>query len=184
MPLVIIDRDGVINHDSDDYIKCLAEWRPIPGSLEAMADLSRAGYTLAVATNQSGLSRGLFDLDDLQAIHARMIDQVAELGGIIDGVFYCPHLPDDQCECRKPKPGLITAIENELGQSAKGAPFIGDSLKDLEAGMAKGCTPILVKTGKGEDTLDQLPETLRKKVAVFTDLAAAADYILQRERSA
>lgn len=178
MPLVILDRDGVINVDSDDYIKSLAEWQPIPGSLEAVAKLSRAGFTVAVATNQSGLARGLFDLDDLEDIHGEMVDRVAELGGVIDGIFYCPHHPDDQCDCRKPMPGLITAIENELGLSAENAVFVGDSLKDLQAGMAKGCRPLLVKTGKGEQTLRQLPESLRAKLIVFEDLAAAADYII------
>lgn len=183
MPLVILDRDGVINFDSDDYIKSLAEWRPIPGSLEAMAKLSRAGFTVAVATNQSGLARGLFELDDLEEIHGEMVKRVAELGGIVDGIFYCPHHPDDLCDCRKPMPGLITAIENELGLSAKDAAFVGDSLKDLQAGMAKACRPLLVKTGKGEQTLRQLPESLRAKLRVFDDLAAAADFIIHRESS-
>jgi D-glycero-D-manno-heptose 1,7-bisphosphate phosphatase len=178
MPLVIIDRDGVINFDSDGYIKCLPEWKPIPGSLEAIATLSQAGYTVAVATNQSGIARGLFDLDDLEAINAHLHERVAELGGAIAGIFYCPHHPDDGCECRKPAPGLITAIEKELGLSAKGAPFIGDSLKDLQAGLAKGCRPILVKTGKGERTLSELPDYLRSRVPVFDDLTAATDYIL------
>lgn len=180
MPLVIIDRDGVINVDSDDYIKCQAEWLPIAGSLQAIARLSQAGFTVAVATNQSGLARGLFDLDDLEAINARMIERVAEAGGEIAGIFYCPHHPDDDCECRKPRPGLITAIEDELGMSAENAPFVGDSLRDLQAGLAKGCKPILVKSGKGERTLRDLPDSLRDCIPVFDDLAAAADYILQQ----
>ncbi|MEX1033983.1 MAG: D-glycero-beta-D-manno-heptose 1,7-bisphosphate 7-phosphatase [Cellvibrionaceae bacterium] len=179
MSLVIVDRDGVINFDSDDYIKCQSEWRPIPGSLEAIARLSQAGFTVAVATNQSGLARGLFDLDDLEAINAHMLDCVAALGGNIAGVFYCPHHPDDGCDCRKPQPGLITAIESELSVSAKGTPFIGDSLRDIQAGLAKGCKPLLVRTGKGENTLAQLPEALRQEVEVFADLASAADYILE-----
>jgi D-glycero-D-manno-heptose 1,7-bisphosphate phosphatase len=178
MALVIIDRDGVINHDSDDYIKSLAEWRPIPGSLEAIARLSQAGFTVAIATNQSGLARGLFQLEDLETINANLIEKVHELGGCVAGIFYCPHHPNDECECRKPKPGLINAIEKELGVSAEGAYFIGDSLKDLQAGLAKGCRPVLVKTGKGEGTLQNLPDNLRETVPVFEDLAAATNSIL------
>jgi D-glycero-D-manno-heptose 1,7-bisphosphate phosphatase len=181
MPLVIVDRDGVINYDSDDYIKCVEEWQPLPGSLEAVAKLSQAGYTVAVATNQSGLARGLFDLDDLEAMNAHMLERVHAVGGEIAGVFYCPHHPDDNCECRKPRPGLITAIENELGLSAVDAYLVGDSLRDLQAGLAKSCRPILVKTGKGKRTLEKMPESLRAIVPVFEDLAAAADYILQQQ---
>lgn len=180
MTLVIIDRDGVINFDSDDYIKSVAEWTPIPGSLEAIAKLSQAGFTVAVATNQSGLARGLFDLDDLEAMNAQLEEEVARLGGSIAGVFYCPHHPDDQCKCRKPEPGLIQAIETELGMPARGAPFVGDSLRDLQAGLAMNCVPILVKTGKGERTLRELPDSIRRTIAVFDDLAAAADYILNQ----
>lgn len=181
MSLVIIDRDGVINYDSDDYIKSLREWQPIPGSLEAIARLSQAGYAVAIATNQSGLARGLFQLEDLEAINASLLERVHELGGDVAGIFYCPHHPDDDCGCRKPKPGLINAIENELGVSAQAAYFIGDSLKDLQAGLAKGCKPVLVKTGKGEATLQKLPDTMRETVPVFDDLATAADYILGRQ---
>lgn len=183
MSLVILDRDGVINYDSDDYIKSAAEWRPIPGSLEAIARLSQAGFTVAVATNQSGLSRGLFDLDDLEAMHAKMEELLHELGGQVAGVFYCPHRPEDQCGCRKPLAGLIDAIEAELGLSAQGAPIIGDSLRDLEAGLAKGCELILVRTGKGEKTLATLPADLQDQVAVFADLGAAADYLLSRNKT-
>lgn len=179
MKLVILDRDGVINFDSDDYIKSAAEWRPIPGSLEAIARLSQAGFTVVVATNQSGIARGLFDLDDLEAMHAKMEHLLQELGGCLAGIFYCPHHPEDKCSCRKPQAGLIDAIEAELGVSAEGAPLIGDSLRDLEAGLAKGCRPILVKTGKGERTLADLPAELRQQVAVFADLAAAVDYLLE-----
>lgn len=181
MSLVIIDRDGVINYDSDDYIKSVAEWQPIPGSLEAVAKLSRAGYTVAVATNQSGLARGLFELEDLEAMNAHMRERLHELGGELAGIFYCPHHPDDNCECRKPKPGLIDAIEYELGVSAEGAFFVGDSLRDLQAGLAKGCKPVLVKTGKGEGTLQNLPESMRATVPVFDDFAAAADFILNQQ---
>ena len=179
--LVILDRDGVINEDSDDYIKSLDEWKPIPGSIEAIAKLSRHGFTVAVATNQSGIARGLFDLDDLEAMHARLDQLVEAAGGKIAGIFYCAHHPDDDCDCRKPKPGLINAIENEIGESALGAWFIGDSLKDLEAGENKGCVPVLVRTGKGERTLAKLkrdnpPEW--QGLRVYPDLAAAADALI------
>ncbi len=179
MPLIILDRDGVINVDSDAYIKNADEWLPIPGSLEAIAKLSQHGYTIAVATNQSGIARGLFDLDDLEAMHSKLQDGVAVFGGNVAGIFYCPHGPDENCDCRKPKTALLTAIENEIGLSVKGAPFIGDSLKDLEAGLAKGCLPFLVRTGKGEKTAEQLPESMRGDIKIFSDLANAADYIIE-----
>ena len=180
MKLVILDRDGVINHDSDDYIKSAEEWVPIEGSIEAIAKLSRLGFTIVVATNQSGLARGLFDLDDLEAMHFKLTDRVETRGGNIAAIFYCPHGPDDGCTCRKPKTGLVDAIEVEFDICAEGAPFIGDSLKDLQAAVAKGCLPILVRSGKGEATLAKLAndniEGL-EDVPVFADLAAAADYI-------
>jgi len=180
MSLVIIDRDGVINFDSDDYIKSAEEWRAIPGSLEAIARLSQTGFTVAVATNQSGLARGLFDLDDLESMHAKFLEQLAALGGEVAGIFYCPHHPDDKCHCRKPEPGLIEAIENELGQPAAGAWFVGDSLKDMEAALSKSCRPILVRSGKGERTEARLTEDMRAAVLIVDDLAAAADYIARQ----
>jgi len=177
--LVILDRDGVINEDSDDYIKSLAEWRPLPGSIEAIARLSRCGFTVAVATNQSGLGRGLFGLDELEAIHGRINELVQAAGGELAGIFYCPHTPDDACDCRKPKAGLIDAIERELGVSARGAWFVGDSLRDLEAGRAKGCVPLLVLTGKGERTRAKIEgEPLWRDVRVFADLAAVATTLI------
>ena len=179
--LVILDRDGVINEDSDNYIKSLAEWQPIPGSIDAIVRLSKAGFTIAVATNQSGINRGLFDLDELEAMHARLTDLVMEQGGEIAGIFYCPHTPEENCNCRKPKSGLIEAIERALCVSAKHVPIIGDTLRDLEAGVKKRCVPMLVKTGKGERTLQQLrdePQHPLADVAVFDNLAAAADYLI------
>jgi D-glycero-D-manno-heptose 1,7-bisphosphate phosphatase len=183
MPLLILDRDGVINQDSDEYIRSVDDWVPIPGSIEAIADLSRAGYHIAVATNQSGLSRGYFTLDDLEEIHALLCRQVEDCGGSIGGIFYCPHLPEEGCSCRKPATGLLRAIEQELHQSAQGAFFIGDSMQDLQAACAYGCQPVLVKTGKGagtqvslqsgEATLDYLQE-----VPVYRDLAEATTAIL------
>lgn len=182
MKLVILDRDGVINRDSDDYIKSLDEWQPIEGSIEAIAHLHRNGFTVVVATNQSGLARGLFDLDDLEAMHGKLTDLVAEAGGEIAAIFYCPHGPDDRCNCRKPKSGLIDAIEAEFDTSAEGVPLVGDSLRDLQCGQSKSCVPLLVKTGKGERTLAKLaesPEEGLAGLAVFENLAAAAPYIVE-----
>jgi len=183
MPLLILDRDGVINEDSDKYIRCVDDWVPIPGSIEAIADLSRAGYCIAVATNQSGLSRGFFTLDDLEEIHALLCRQVEKCGGTIEGIFYCPHLPEEGCNCRKPATGLLRAIEQELQQSAQGAFFVGDSMKDLQAAGAYGCKPLLVKTGKGAGTLATLQSgeaslEYAKEVPVYRDLADAAKAIL------
>ncbi|MDN3638006.1 D-glycero-beta-D-manno-heptose 1,7-bisphosphate 7-phosphatase [Simiduia curdlanivorans] len=178
--LVILDRDGVINQDSDAFVKSVNEWIPIPGSIEAIAELSRAGFTVVVATNQSGLSRGLFDLDDLEAMHAKLAQLVEEQGGSMAAVFYCPHGPDDQCNCRKPKPGLIDAIEAEFDTSAEGVPLVGDSLRDLEAGLTKGCLPILVRTGKGaatEQKLQQAPVESLVNVKVFDSLLDALPFI-------
>ncbi len=183
MKLVILDRDGVINEDSDEYVKSADEWQAIAGSCEAIAHLHQAGWTVAVATNQSGLGRGLFDLDDLEAMHAKMSELVEAAGGVIAGVFYCPHTPDEGCDCRKPRTGLIGAIEHELATSASGAFFVGDSLKDLQAGHTKGCQPLLVKTGKGKRTLASLagkPQPEFKNLPVFDNLAAAAQYILEQ----
>lgn len=183
MALLILDRDGVINEDSDDYIRSLADWRPLTGSMEAIAALSRAGYTIAIATNQSGLGRGYFSLDALEAIHAQLRAQVEELGGHIAGIFYCPHLPEEGCTCRKPATGLLQAMEAELGKSAMGAIFVGDSLKDLQAARAAGCLPVLVRTGKGEATLAALQSGTTElddplNIPVYADLAAAARAIL------
>ena len=183
MPVLVLDRDGVINEDSDNYIRKLAEWHPIPGSIEAIASLSKAGYRVAIATNQSGLSRGYFGIDELEEIHQSLCTLVEEQGGRIDGIFYCPHLPDAGCNCRKPATGLLQAIERELDQSLAGCYFIGDSLKDLQAARAYGCRPVLVKTGKGEGTLQNLQSGEAdiadpSDIPVFEDLAAAARAIL------
>ncbi len=183
MPLLVLDRDGVINEDSEDYIRGLADFHPIPGSLDAIARLSRAGFGSVVAPNQSGLSRGLFSQQDLEAIHARLCREVEARGGSISGIFYCPHLPEDACNCRKPGTGLLVAIERELGESLRDAPFIGDSLKDLQAALAFGCQPVLVRTGKGEGTLATLGSadagiTAPDAIPVYRDLAAAADALL------
>ncbi len=176
MQLVILDRDGVINQDSDGYVKSPAEWHPIPGSLDAIARLSRAGYRVVVATNQSGIGRGLFDVETLNAIHDRMKGQLAELGGSIDAIFFCPHRPEDDCACRKPKPGLLLEIASRLRVPLTGVPAIGDSLRDVESAVAAGARPILVRTGKGHRTLAEkgpLPG-----VEVFDDLGAVVSHLL------
>ena len=181
MRLIILDRDGVINHDSDTYIKSPEEWRPIPGSLEAIANLTRAGFTVTVATNQAGVARGLFDLATLDAIHRKMQTAVAQAGGKLAGIFYCPHGPDDGCDCRKPKPGLLKQIAQRFGVSLRGVPAIGDSLRDIEAAESVGARPLLVRTGKGEITLVSLGDPPR--VEVFKNLAAATDQLIREAQT-
>lgn len=178
--LVILDRDGVINQDSDNFIKSANEWQPIPGAIEAIAKLTQAGFTVAVATNQSGLARGLFGLPELEAMHQKMHTLVQQAGGKISHVAYCPHGPDDQCQCRKPKPGMVHQIEAATGISAKGAWFVGDKFADLQCGWAAGCTSILVKTGKGEMTLQTHAKDL-KEVNLSKDLEQAVDFILSHD---
>jgi D-glycero-D-manno-heptose 1,7-bisphosphate phosphatase len=175
MKLLILDRDGVINYDSDAYIKSLDEWIPIPGSVEAIARLSKAGWTVAVATNQSGLARGYYDVAALDAMHARLRELVAEQGGELGLIVHCPHGPDDGCDCRKPKPGMLQQIAAHYGVALQGVWFVGDSSGDLMAARAVDCQAVLVKTGKGERTLTQaLPEG----TLVFDDLAAVAAQLL------
>ena len=184
MKLIILDRDGVINQDSDSFVKSAEEWIPIEGSIKAIARLYKAGFTVVVATNQSGLGRGLFDNHALQAMHKKMHALVEDAGGKIAGVFYCPHHPDDNCECRKPKAGLINAIEQQLNINAYGAIVIGDSLRDLQAGITKKCVPILVKTGKGQATLKKIViEQIADfhNLAVYNNLAAASDAIIKSQ---
>lgn len=154
MKLVILDRDGVINEDSDAFIKTPDEWKPVEGSLDAIARLSRAGWRVVVATNQSGLARGLFSMDTLNAIHTRMRRELAQAGGQLDAIFVCPHGPEDGCRCRKPAPGLFDDIARRYETSLRGVPAVGDSLRDLEAATAVGCSPWLVRTGKGLRTLE------------------------------
>jgi D-glycero-D-manno-heptose 1,7-bisphosphate phosphatase len=169
--VVVVDRDGVINEDSGEFIKSVAEWRPIPGSLEAIAALTRAGFRVAVVTNQSGVGRGLFDEQTLSAIHAHMAAAVRGAGGELAGIYYCPHRPDADCECRKPKTALLRRLEHDLGVSLGGAPFIGDRLSDVGAADAVGARPILVRTGTGTVTEGLLAA---RGLEVFDDLAAAA----------
>lgn len=177
MKLVILDRDGVINFDSDAYIKRPEEWKPIPGSLDAIARLTQAGYHVVVATNQSGVGRGLFEMSTLNAIHDKMHRAVSQAGGRIDAVFYCPHAQDAGCDCRKPRPGLLEEISRRFGLSLKGVPSIGDSLRDLQATVAAGAQPILVLTGKGTKT--QQEGGLPAGTVVHADLAAAVKSIIK-----
>ncbi|MFY1053243.1 D-glycero-beta-D-manno-heptose 1,7-bisphosphate 7-phosphatase [Ectopseudomonas khazarica] len=175
MKLLILDRDGVINEDSDAYIKSLDEWLPIPSSIAAIARLSRAGWTVAVATNQSGIARGYYDLATLESMHARLRELVAEQGGEVGLIVYCPHGPDDGCDCRKPKPGMLRQIAAHYGTELAGIWFVGDSSGDLQAAQTVDCQPVLVKTGKGERTL---AKALPPGTLVFDDLAAVADRLL------
>ncbi|OGA31387.1 MAG: D-glycero-beta-D-manno-heptose-1,7-bisphosphate 7-phosphatase [Betaproteobacteria bacterium RIFCSPLOWO2_12_FULL_62_13b] len=172
MKLVILDRDGVINRDSEQYIKSPDEWQPIAGSLEAIARFTQAGFRVVVATNQSGLGRGLFDMATLNAMHDKMHKAVNQLGGRIDAVFFCPHAQDAGCACRKPQPGMLLEIAERFNVALEGMPAIGDSVRDLQAADAAGARPILVLTGKGEQTLKAggLPEGTE----IHRDLAAAA----------
>ncbi|MGC4009744.1 MAG: D-glycero-beta-D-manno-heptose 1,7-bisphosphate 7-phosphatase [Pseudomonas sp.] len=175
MKLLILDRDGVINQDSDAYIKSLEEWIPIPSAITAIARLSKAGWTVAVATNQSGIARGYYDLATLEGMHQRLRELVAEQGGELGLVVYCPHGPDEGCDCRKPKPGMLLQIAQHYSADLRGTWFVGDSRGDLDAALAVDCQPVLVKTGKGERTLTKpLPEG----TLVFDDLAAVADQLL------
>lgn len=176
MRLIILDRDGVINEDSDDYIKCPSEWNPIRGSLEAIARLHRAGWRVVVATNQSGIARKLFDLDTLARIHETMHRRVIESGGLIDAVFFCPHGPDDGCCCRKPLPGMFHDIAERLHIDLAGVPAIGDSLRDLQAAQAAGASPMLVKTGKGFGTVSH--PAFDRSLPVFDDLYSAVSHLL------
>jgi D-glycero-D-manno-heptose 1,7-bisphosphate phosphatase len=170
--LVILDRDGTINEDSDQYIKSPAEWRPIQGSLQAIARLTHGGWRVVVATNQSGIARGLFDMATLNAIHTEMHRAVNLAGGRIDAIFFCPHAADSNCECRKPKPGLLREIASRMDIELDGVPMIGDSLRDLEAAAAAGAKPYLVLTGKGRKT--RADGGLPPGTEIFADLAAAA----------
>jgi D-glycero-D-manno-heptose 1,7-bisphosphate phosphatase len=176
MKLVVLDRDGVINYDSPQFIKNPDEWKPIPGSLEAITLLNQSGFRVALATNQSGIERGLFDMATLNAIHDKMYRALGQLGGRIDALFYCPHSADSNCECRKPKCGMLDEISRRFGIDLRGVPNVGDSLRDLQAGASKEMQNILVRTGKGEITLtaDGLPPN----TWVTADLAEAAQRII------
>ena len=175
MKLVILDRDGVINHDSDDYIKSVDEWIAIDGSIEAIVRLNQAGYNVAVATNQSGISRGYFTISTLNAMHQKMYELVQLAGGHIDGVFFCPHSPSDLCECRKPEPGLLYEIADRFTVSLDNVFFIGDSFSDIQAARNANAKPVLVRTGKGERTESKLNDST---VPVYDNLSATVKALL------
>lgn len=185
MNTIILDRDGVINEDSDAFIKSVEEWQPIPGSLEAIARLCRNDYRIVVATNQSGVARGLFSIDTLNAIHRHMLKEVRNKGGMIDAVFFCPHGPDDDCQCRKPRTGMLKEIASRMKIETSGIPVVGDSMRDLQAARDSGAIPVLVKTGKGKKTARDLkkkdspvPESAVKQ---FASLEAFAEALLAGE---
>ena len=177
MKLIILDRDGVINEDSNDFIKSEDEWQAIPGSLDAIARLNREGFRIVVASNQSGLARGKFDYTDLNAIHRKMHTHLAQYGGVVEAVFFCPHAPEDDCGCRKPKPGLLHEISRRLRTPLYKSILIGDKLSDMQAAMSVKARAMLVKTGKGQASIEsgELPE----QVSVYEDLAEAADALLE-----
>ena len=185
MKLVILDRDGTINADSDQFIKSPDEWQPLPGALEAIAKLNHAGWHAVIASNQSGLGRGLFDVASLNAMHAKMHKMLSAQGGRIDAVFYCPHSPDENCRCRKPNPGLFEQIADRFGVDLKGVPVVGDGLRDLQAGVAAGCEPHLVLTGKGAALKGQpLPAEYPQGTRMHDDLAAFADWLISTRQAA
>jgi len=171
MKLIILDRDGVINQDSDLYIKSPEEWIPLPGSLEAIARLNQWGYRIVVCTNQSGIGRGLFGMDMLNAIHDKMIKAASHAGGTIDAIFFCPHTNADDCDCRKPKAGMLREVGTRYNVDLTGVPVIGDSLRDLQSASSVGAQPMLVLTGKGKKT--KLDPDLPEGTLIFADLAAA-----------
>ncbi|MET0088919.1 MAG: D-glycero-beta-D-manno-heptose 1,7-bisphosphate 7-phosphatase [Candidatus Thiodiazotropha sp.] len=182
MKLIILDRDGVINQDSDAYIKNPEEWQPIEGSLQAIARFNRAGYHVYVATNQSGLARGLFTIETLNAIHRKMLEAVKAVGGQIDAILFCPHGPDDHCNCRKPKTGLYEEISTRCHTNLESIPVVGDSLRDLQAAIKVKATPILVRTGKGEKTLTALNKD-HPEISVYDNLQHMAEQLLKENES-
>lgn len=176
MKLIILDRDGVINQDSDQFIKSPDEWIPIPGALEAVARLNQADYRVVIATNQSGIGRGLFGMDSLNAIHQKLHARAQHVGARIDAIFFCPHLADEHCDCRKPKHGLLTEIARRFDTNLLDVPSVGDSLRDLQASVSVGCRPYLVLTGKGTRT--HAAGGLPVGTQVFADLAAVVEQLL------
>lgn len=176
MKLIILDRDGVINQDSDDYIRSPEEWVAIPGSLDAIARLNQAGYQIVVCTNQSGLARGYFNIETLQAIHAKMLKQLAQHGGYIEAIFYCPHGPDEHCDCRKPKPGMLIEAGQRLKANLQETIMVGDTERDIQAAQAAGAQGVLVRTGKGEWT----EKKLKTAVNVYADLAEFSKQLISR----
>jgi D-glycero-D-manno-heptose 1,7-bisphosphate phosphatase len=177
MKMIILDRDGVINQDSPEFIKSPAEWIPIPGSMEAIARLNQAGYRVVVASNQSGIARELFDMNILNAIHQKLHAHAQMVGAAIDAIFFCPHAAIDNCDCRKPKSGMFDEIAKRFKVNLRGVPTVGDSLRDLQAGFVSGCAPYLVLTGKGQKTYET--GGLPPGTQVFPDLAAMVNLLLK-----
>jgi D-glycero-D-manno-heptose 1,7-bisphosphate phosphatase len=179
LKLVILDRDGTINRASEEFVKSPEEWHPLPGALEAISRLNHAGFHVVLATNQSGLGRGLFDMAALNAVHAHMLKTLAALGGRIDAIFYCPHASEEGCSCRKPAPGLLHQIEERYGHSLSGVPYVGDSLRDMLAAQAAGCMPHLVLSGR-HAMVDptRLPPEFPANTLVHADLGAFVDHLL------
>lgn len=179
MKLIVLDRDGVINHDSDEYIKSKEEWLPIDGSLEAIARLNHSGYTVVLASNQSGLARGYFDIEALSSMHRKMDEMLEKIGGRVDAVFYCPHGPDDGCACRKPRPGMLLEIGQRFNVSLKDVTFIGDSISDIKAASNANAKAMLVRTGKGVKAEKILQAECKSEIPIYDDLSAAVTAILQ-----
>jgi D-glycero-D-manno-heptose 1,7-bisphosphate phosphatase len=180
MSFIILDRDGVINHDSENYIKSPDEWHPIAGSLEAIAHLNRQGFKILVATNQSGIGRGYFDIATLDSIHEKLMHELAGVGGYIEEFFFCPHLAIDNCSCRKPKDGMIKNMQKKYLLNPEETFFIGDSWSDIKAAQLSGCLPILVLTGNGKNSLSQYPQLVN--IPHFHDLSSAVPYVISQFR--
>jgi D-glycero-D-manno-heptose 1,7-bisphosphate phosphatase len=176
MSYIILDRDGVINYDSKEYIKSPDEWIPIPGSLEAIAQLNRLGYRVFIATNQSGVARGLYDIDTLDLIHEKLMHELAEVGGYVEEIFFCPHHPDENCACRKPKPGMLYKIAEKYPVNLQETFFIGDTHVDIQAAAVAGCKPILILSEKGIQTRENFPEF--SAIPSFHNLALAVEYVI------
>ena len=175
--LIMMDRDGVINADSPDYIKSVKEWIPIPHSLNAITRLNHAGHQVVLVTNQSGVGRGYYSLDTLANIHQKMKDELSAIGGHVDGIYFCPHTPDDACDCRKPKPGMLLQVAKDFHADLKQTYFIGDSIRDIQAAQAVGCLPILVKTGNGEKTISE--HATLKNIPIYADLSEVVGAIIE-----
>lgn len=182
MGLIILDRDGVINYDLPEHVRSPEDWMPIPGSLEAIARMNHAGNRVVVVTNQSGLGRRLFDIETLNRIHEKMHRHIAEVGGTVEAVFFCPHVPRDNCSCRKPRPGLLKSISSRLRLPLRNVPFVGDSYRDIEAARSAGARPVLVRTGNGSELLAKAGNELAG-VEVHDDLAAFTDALLASQPS-
>jgi D-glycero-D-manno-heptose 1,7-bisphosphate phosphatase len=179
MKYIILDRDGVINHDSLEYIKSPEEWIAIPGSLEAIATLNRSGYHVFVATNQSGIARGYYDLDTLNQIHEKFTHELAAVGGYVDEIFFCPHHPDEKCFCRKPRPGMLHQIRDKYHLDLRHVYFIGDSATDVDVSLSTGCKPLLVLTGNGQKTLAKYAQS--HQIPAFKNLDDAVQFVITHD---